>query len=60
MPAGSGSATAALAEVLKDVGAAVTGYRAQLIEAGWPQVIADQVAGAALMTWQNRLLTAGQ
>ena len=43
-------------EALKLVASAVTGYRAHLIEMGWPVPLADQLAGQVLAQFQNQLL----
>lgn len=50
------ASVAAMADLLRDVGAAVSGYRSQLIGAGWSEPVAEQIAAAALLAWQHRLL----
>lgn len=51
---------AEVADVLKTLAAAATGYRRYLIEQGWPEVQADALAGQALAVFQHRLLVGHQ
>ena len=54
--ASQGASILGVADLLKDIGAACTGYRRQLIEGGWSEPVAEQVAAAALLSWQHRVL----